>query len=136
MYTYILLEYHINFVFVSRTIPAASLSNEVFSEHEWDEFLSMKSKVIADITSVQPFDKLPFLTSKVETMLSYNLTSGTIAGGLNTIYVYKMICKPKDQTSENIDLAILMGWCFRFVSIKIIFLFYFGSIIPIWLLMK
>lgn len=80
--------------------------------------MSLKPKVISDITSIHPYNKLSFLTSQIENMLDYTLTGGIIASGLNIIYIYKMIPQA-EKTPENLELAVLMGWCLRLVSITI-----------------
>lgn len=93
-----------------------TVSKAHFSEEEYDEFMSVYPEIRQDITSTEPYNKLPYFMDKIKTMLDYNVTTGNNARGLITVYAYKMIAKTVDQTPENIRLAILLGWCMRLVS--------------------
>lgn len=89
----------------------------IFSKEELEEFESLQPKVIADITSIDPYNKLPFLTSRIKSMLEYNLNGEAISSGTNAINVFKVVSNPEDRTSENMKQAILLGWCLKFVRI-------------------
>lgn len=95
-----------------------------FSKDEYDEFMCLYPQILQDITSIEPYKKLPHFMSEIKTMMDYNVTSGSNARGIVTIYAYKMLAKPKEITRDNIKLAIVLGWCMRlvsFVTISIIF---------------
>lgn len=82
--------------------------------------MSVYSQIVQDIINVKPYSELPYLGSRIKSMLDYTLTSDNNTSGLITIYAYKLIAKPEDKTPENLSLAIILGWCMRFVSKTIV----------------
>lgn len=78
--------------------------------------MSLYPQIRQDLTSIEPYNKLPFFMEKIEAMLDYNVPHGTNARGLQTIYAYKMIAKPEEKTPEKLKEAAILGWCLRLVS--------------------
>lgn len=91
--------------------------DEQFKKNDLVEFLSLQPTIVADITSIPPYNKLPFLTDRITSMLNYNINGGNNTSGVTTVFIYKMVSKPQDRTSEKMKQAIILGWCIRIVSI-------------------
>lgn len=80
--------------------------------------MSAYNQIVKDIIDIKPYSELPYLGSTIKSMLDYTVNSGNSAIGLITIYVYKLVAKHEDKISENLRLAIILGWVMKFVSIS------------------
>lgn len=87
-----------------------------FTKEEYAELMSVYPQIVEDITSIEPYNKLPNLLTRVKFFLDYTFNSGNNAYGMLIPYVYKNIAKPDDKKDEHIKKALILAWVSRMVS--------------------
>ncbi|KAG5880163.1 hypothetical protein JTB14_001653 [Gonioctena quinquepunctata] len=92
------------------------VKNNPFSKEENLEFLSVYSELEEVLTNVEPWSRNSKYKETLKEILYYILYHGTKTRGLATVLAYKHIEESENLTSENIKLAIVLGWCIVMVE--------------------
>ncbi|KAG7209639.1 hypothetical protein KM043_011286 [Ampulex compressa] len=99
-----------------RMVHSVSQPTWVTSKDESRELMAVWPDIVRDLTDAGRHLDIPDVNKWLVKVLQYNVPGGKKTRALSTVYAYRSLVMPEQQTEDNIRLARILGWCTELVQ--------------------
>ena len=86
------------------------------SHEELNQVNAVFAKIVHDLTENTEYTEIKFAMKDFKDNLEYNIPHGKLIRFQYFLAVYKALEHPENLTNENLELAMILGWCLEIVS--------------------
>jgi len=93
------------------TLTEVTPTPNSWTKDDQRDFKGAFPDVVRDLTEIANIQGFPEVKKWLSKTLQYNVPGGKNIRGLTTMYTFKTLADPKNQTPDNIHLSHVLGWC-------------------------